>query len=252
MSSAENVVRSAVAVEAAFVSPTPGARQYRTPRRVGLGEVDRAGHLRIDGLALYLQDVAADDSADAQLEDSFGWVLRRIVFRVHRWPQLSEGIELNTFCGGLGRSWAERRTDITVGGETVVVCAALWICIDTTGRPTQLPQSFLDIWGPNERTVSARTSHRDPPTDPSRQGWALRRADEDALRHVNNAAHCRAIVEALADRRVERAEIEFRTPLELTATNVELLSAESQGCLDTWLVSDRGVHSTSRNVLATN
>ena len=105
--------------------PDHGRIVTRT-RPVRLGDVDARARLRLDATARYLQDVATDDATDADLDDAFGWVVRRTLIDVRRAASLDESLELSTFCSGTGRSWAERRTSIVGesgrvhrGGESV-------------------------------------------------------------------------------------------------------------------------------------
>ena len=91
--------------------PQVGRVVTRT-RPVRLGDVDARARLRFDAVARYLQDTATDDATDAELDDAFGWVVRRTMIQVRRAAGLDEQLELSTFCAGTGRSWAERRTSI--------------------------------------------------------------------------------------------------------------------------------------------
>jgi acyl-ACP thioesterase len=88
----------------------PGARAYRQPRRPGFADCAPSGRVRLDALARWLQDVAYDDVEEAGLERVAVWVVRRTRLRVNRFPRVGERFELTTFCSGLGRMWAERRT----------------------------------------------------------------------------------------------------------------------------------------------
>ena len=60
-----------------------------------LGDVDPAGALRFDAVARYLQDVATDDAADAELSPTAGWLVRRSLVVVERPAALGE--ELRAF-----------------------------------------------------------------------------------------------------------------------------------------------------------
>ncbi|HEX8803492.1 MAG TPA: acyl-ACP thioesterase domain-containing protein, partial [Acidimicrobiales bacterium] len=97
--------------------PLPATgRVFRAARRVRLADADRAGRLRLDACARYLQDIGNDDTADSGIDDpATSWVVRRAVVDVHRPPRWRERLELATWCGGLGGRWAERRLSL-VGG----------------------------------------------------------------------------------------------------------------------------------------
>ena len=195
--------------------PTQG-RRYIVSRRVGLGDVDRSGRLRLDSLAAYLQDVASEDADVSGLDDVFGWIVRRVEVRISRWPRLAETLTLTTFCAGTGSRWAERRTSIHgAEGEAVeggaIEAAALWVAIDARGRPVRLSEQFQAIYGEAAagREVSARLSLPARPAVVESREWPLRRVDFDVLGHVNNAAHWCAVEELVGDRRPRAATIEF-------------------------------------------
>ena len=91
---------------------TPGVRAFSQARRPGFADCAPSGRIRLDALACWLQDVAYADVEDAGLAAAAVWVVRRTRMRVNRFPRFGERFELTTFCSGLGRMWAERRTDI--------------------------------------------------------------------------------------------------------------------------------------------
>ncbi len=203
----------------AFVDrPTVGRIVTRT-RPVRLGDVDARARLRLDSVARYLQDIATDDASDAELDDAFGWVVRRTMINVRRAAGLDEHLELSTFCAGTGRSWAERRTSITGERGASIEAVSLWIRIDSaSGRPTALGHDFVSAYGETAagRRVSSRLQLPDPPADAHRQPWALRRVDIDPLGHVNNAAQWAIVEESLPANGSRRgiAEVEHRAPVD--------------------------------------
>ncbi|HEY1734060.1 MAG TPA: acyl-ACP thioesterase domain-containing protein, partial [Acidimicrobiales bacterium] len=75
--------------------PLPGrGRVFTAGRRVRLGDALPSGRLRLDALARYLQDVAADDVAEAGFPDEARWVVRTTHVEVHTWPVYDEAIEV--------------------------------------------------------------------------------------------------------------------------------------------------------------
>ena len=246
-----------------------GARVFSHGRRVGLGDVDPMGRVRLDALARYLQDVATADyqqslvgTSGAQLLPSgapgtkpdvevFGFVLRRsAVFLATPeigWPTLGQHLTLDTFAGGLGNRWAERRTEVRSEAGGVVECASLWVAIDGSGRPRRLSEHFRATYAASARgrEVGARLRHPEPPLTESspqsgdaelhRRWWPIRHADIDTLGHVNNAAQWQGVEELIAEtvasaqpRRggvvptIRYAEVEFRSAISPRA-NVELV-----------------------------
>ena len=100
--------------EMRFSARHPGVRAYSAePRRPELlADCAPSGRMRLDALACWLQDVAYADVQDAGMDEAAVWVVRRTRIRVNRFPRFGERFDLTTFCSGLGRMWAERRTDI--------------------------------------------------------------------------------------------------------------------------------------------
>lgn len=228
----------------------PSGRVVTRTRTVRLGDVDDRARLRLDATARYLQDVATDDTADAQLDDAFGWVVRRTLIDVRRAASLDERLELSTFCSGTGRSWAERRTSIAGERGATIETVSLWIRVDpTSGRPTNLTDTFAELYGPSAggRRVSTRLSLPRPSLDATRRPWPIRRVDIDPLRHVNNAAHWAAVEEVLpAGSRRGVGEIEYLSPLD-PGTDVELVvSTDEAATTSAWLVAGDRVVTAAR------
>ncbi|MSV37155.1 MAG: hypothetical protein F2916_03785 [Actinobacteria bacterium] len=193
----------------------PGTgRQFTARRRVRLGDATPNGRLRLDAVARYLQDVANDDTRDADWSDPHWWVVRRTVIDVHEFPTYLQEIDLTTWCGGVGSHWAERRTRISaVDGTVLVDAAALWVHVDEQSlQPSKVPADILDILSASAggRDVNARLLLRDKLFDASTthtEIWPLRFADFDAVGHMNNAAYWTIIEEFLADHRTVRAPL---------------------------------------------
>ncbi len=213
-------------------------RVFTHHRTVRLGDVDARARLRLDAIARYLQDIAADDATDAKLDDAFGWVVRRTMIEVRRAAGLDEAIELSTFCAGTGRSWAERRTTISGEGGAAIEAASLWIRVDpTSGRPTGLGDDFASAYGEaaRGRRVSSRLQLAPPPPDAERRPWTIRQVDIDPLGHANNAAQWAIIEETLPPDRSRRgvAEVEHLAPVD---TSTDLLTArQPSGVRSSWL-----------------
>lgn len=194
-----------------MVGRTGSGRQYSTRRRVRLGDATPNGRARLDALARYLQDVANDDSRDAEWSDPHWWVVRRTVIDVVRFPTYLEEIQIVTWCGGIGSHWAERRTSIqTLAGEPLVEAAALWVHVDQTSlQPTRVPVDVARVLEESAagRTVGARLLLKASlmPASASIDPWPLRFSDFDAVGHMNNAAYWEVLEEQLAEDRSLRA-----------------------------------------------
>ncbi len=224
--------------------PLPAVgRRYVGRRTVRLGDVDPAGALRFDAVARYLQDVATDDAADAELSPTTGWLVRRSLVVVDRPAALGEQLELTTFCSGTGRSWAERRTSIRGDRGAAVETSSLWVQVSAaTGRPVALDERFHEVYGSaaGDRRVSARLSLPGPRPTAVPRPWAVRRVDLDPFGHVNNAAHW-AVLEEVRDvdgDRRGRAEMEFHGPVDAgTALSLQF-DPGAHGSLAAWLIAD--------------
>ncbi|MBM3674001.1 MAG: hypothetical protein FJW88_03440 [Actinobacteria bacterium] len=220
-------------------------RRFRVDRRVHLGDASSRGRLRLDALAAYLQDVAADDAEDAHLPEGRGWVLRRTALHVDRLPAIYEPVELETWCSGVGRRWAERRTTLTanlgVGVRGVSVEAtAVWVYVSLeTGAPEPLPPEFFAVYGESadNRKVSVRLSHDEPPASAARMAWPLRSTDFDVFGHVNNCVYWVAVEDVLAARapaaRITAAEIEFRGGID-PGERPELVVVDGENSFAVW------------------
>ncbi|HSO97770.1 MAG TPA: acyl-ACP thioesterase domain-containing protein [Solirubrobacteraceae bacterium] len=202
-----------------LVAPRPEGRQFSLELWPGLGDCAPSGRIRLDAIARWLQDVAYADVADAGLAETAYWVVRRNRILVRRWPRFAGPHTVTTFCSGLGRMWAERRTTVAAPGadEPAVESVALWVHLDPR---TRLPAPFSDTEleayreAAGGRRVRARLRHPAPPAGASARRWQFRAVDCDIAGHVNNAAYWQPVEEELLERADEPteldAEIEFR------------------------------------------
>jgi acyl-ACP thioesterase len=203
-----------------LMRPPGGGRVFVQPMRPGLADCAPSGRIRLDALARWLQDVAYGDVEDAGLEDAAVWVVRRTRIRVERFPHFAERCIASTFCSGIGRMWAERRTTIVPADDDTpaVEAVSLWVHLDPEfRRPAPLTKSELSVYGPlgHDRRVSARLRHPAPPDAVAHRTWRFRTTDCDLADHVNNAAYWQPLEdELLAGSDPERidAEIEYRSP----------------------------------------
>jgi len=195
-------------------------RVFARPMRPGLGDCAPSGRIRLDALARWLQDIAYGDVEDVGLENAAVWVVRRMRMHVERFPRFGEHLVVRTFCSGIGRMWAERRTSIVRQGEAQadVEAVALWVHLDPVARrPSPLTSAEMEVYGGTgaDRRVTARLRHPAPDGAKPSGGWRFRAADCDLADHVNNAAYWALLEEELIggpDPVRMDVEIEFRTP----------------------------------------
>lgn len=226
-----------------------GGRSFLASRSVRLGDVDPRGVLRLDATARYLQDVASDDVADADLDGAWGWMVRRTLIEVRRPAVLDESLDLVTYCTGMGRSWAERTTVAHGSNGADIATVSVWVQIAAdSGRPAPLTEQFVETYGTacGDRRVSARLSLGGPPSDAERQPWTVRRSDLDPFEHVNNAANWAFLEEAIAPdtSRLGRGEMEFVGPV-THGMPLEMCLARSDAT-SAWIVSDTATLSAAR------
>jgi acyl-ACP thioesterase len=235
-----------------LVSRPSSGRVFEGARRVRLADVSPAGRLRLDATARFLQDLSADDTADAALPDAEAWVVRKTIIEVAAFPRYLEPLELATWCSGTGSHWAERR--ISIAGERggAIEAATTWVHIDLdSGRPTRIPAGFDDVYGEAHggRRVKARLDHPDPPHgEGAGFDWPLRFTDFDVLGHVNNAACWQIVEQALSARKdlraPLRAEVQHRTAIERDAeVRVQVQDADD---LTLWALTGASIAVTAR------
>ncbi len=243
-------VVSSLAAPAVELLPVPAVgRRYAGRATVRLGDADPNGLLRLDATARYLQDVANADAIDAGLSNANGWVVRRTMIAVHEPARLAERLRLTTFCTGIGRSWAERRTSTEGDRGASIEAVSLWVQVDpTTGRPARLDEHFEQIYGEAAagRAVSSRLRLDPPPADAPLQPWPVRRADLDVFGHVNNAVLWTVLEEALGDITDRRGigEIEYPGPVDAGAVVEACLITGDRPAA--WLIEDGTVRCAAR------
>ncbi len=196
------------------------ARRYRAERPIRLSDTDEHGRLRLDAVARYLQDIAADDVLDAGwAPDEHIWVVRRTVLHVVQ-PFLADTVaRLTTWCGGTAASAALRCTSLAGDAGGRIDAEMTWIHLGPDLQPLRLGERFLAVYGESAagRRASTRLELPGPPDDAARLEWRLRTTDVDRLAHVNNAAYWAPVEEHLASalRVPHRATLEYRRPLDL-------------------------------------
>ena len=223
-SSPERPSRTLGVVHAAVLSelvprPTEG-RVFEQVYRAGFADCAPSGRMRLDAVARWLQDIAYADVLDAELDQHAAWVVRRTRIRVRRFPRVGEICRVGTFCSGLGRMWAERRTSVIALGRDAsdVEAVTLWVHLDrATGRPIPLRSSEASTYGTSAagRRVTARLRHPAPSGDESQSRWSFRATELDIAGHINNAAYWEPLEEELlsgADPGGVDAELEYRVP----------------------------------------
>jgi acyl-ACP thioesterase len=221
----------------------PGGRIFERRMRPGIADANGAGRCRLDAIARWLQDVAYEDLVDAGFEAEGAWIVRRTRIEVEAFPRFGEDLLIRTFCSGIGRFSAERRTTIS-GQGAAVETVALWICLDPdAGRPMRFPREFIAVYEESAggRDANVRLRHPDPPESAVRERWDFRAAEMDPAGHVNNSHFWVPLEEELAaapEPESMDAEVEYRDPAQ--PGEVELLREGSSY----WLASGGSLHAS--------
>jgi acyl-ACP thioesterase len=201
-----------------LVEHPAGGRVFEERLLPGIADAAGDGRVRLDAIARWLQEVAYHDLLDAGFEQAGVWVVRRSRLRVETFPRFGEHVTVSTFCSGLGRFSAERRTSIR-GESAAVEAVALWIWLDAESlRPARFEPRFVEIYrqSADGRGANVRLRHSDPPADAVRRPFAFRATDIDIAGHINNSHYWAVLEEELAGAAPEGidAEIEYREPAE--------------------------------------
>lgn len=236
-----------------LLDPPGQGRIHSGTAGVTIADVDPGGRCRLDAILRFGQDIARHDWIESGLDGSSGWLARRILAEITRWPALDESLTLSTWCSGYGGRWAERRTRMSGDSGAHVETVAVWVQVDlTTGRPSKLSDDFFAVYGDaaNGRKVSARTVlSATPPEQADTMPWPIRLADLDVVGHVNNAAQCAAFEEALdlagSGSVPIRVEVEFGASLE-RSSRATLAWVPTEGGVDSWLIGDGDTATAAR------
>ena len=219
--------------------PYQKGRAFEQEMRPGIADADGNGRCRLDAIARWLQDVAYADLVDSGFEGRGAWIVRRTRIRVDAFPSFGEDLLLRTFCSGIGRFSAERRTSIQ-GATARVEAVALWVCLDPErSRPMRFPEDFIATYEESAagRDANVRLRHPEPPEDAKRSDWTFRASETDPAGHINNSHYWTPLEEELARGPQPRsidAEVEYRDPA--IAGQATLLRSGSS----LWLASRTG------------
>jgi acyl-ACP thioesterase len=199
-----------------LVDPGPG-RAFEREMRPGIVDAGQSGRCRLDAVARWLQDVAYADLVDAGFEGRGAWIVRRTRIRVESFPRFGEDLVVRTFCSGIGRFSAERRTSIR-GSSAAIETVSLWVLLDPeAGRPMRFPEEFAAIYAESAagRDANVRLRHPDPPEGAERSAWHFRAVEMDPAGHINNSHYWTPLEEELASGPEPEsidAEVEYRDP----------------------------------------
>ena len=197
----------------------PDARRFAARRPIRLSDTDASGRLRLDAVARYLQDIAADDILDAGWSpDEHIWVVRRTELTVER-PFLGDtAVELTTWCAGIAAAAAARHTTLAGDRGGLIEAEMTWIHLGRDLQPERLGPRFHSVYGESAggRKASTRLAIAGPDGNVATSPWQVRATDVDRLGHVNNAAYWAAVEQGWRDRLAApgRIVLEYRKPID--------------------------------------
>ncbi|WP_370329275.1 acyl-[acyl-carrier-protein] thioesterase [Mycolicibacterium hippocampi] len=175
---------------------------YRTSWPVATGDLDGNLHLRLDGVARYIQEVGAENLVDAgEAEDHPHWLVQRTVIDVIEPIEFPNDITFSRWCSALSSRWCTMRVDLVGSDGGRIETEGFWIAINSK---TLTPQRVSDTL--IERFASTTDVHRlkwrpwlENPGNPDQtMAFPLRRTDIDIFEHVTNTAYWHAVHEVIA------------------------------------------------------
>ncbi|MCB0948791.1 MAG: hypothetical protein KDB44_05825 [Mycobacterium sp.] len=195
---------------------------YRTAWPVATGDLDGNLHLRLDGVARYIQEVGAQNLVDAgEAEDHPHWLVQRTVIDVIEPIEFPNQVSFSRWCSALSSRWCTMRVDLVGSDGGRIETEGFWIAINSK---TLTPQRVSDTLV--KRFASTTEIHRlkwrpwldNPGAADEVIAFPLRRTDIDIFEHVTNTAYWHAIHEVMAlvpdvCQPPYRAVIEYRRPI---------------------------------------
>lgn len=177
-------------------------RDFSLAHTVRYDECNCDGVLTPTAFLQYMQDIAARDAEDAQLEGKGYWVVRRTLLAFAAPVAVYTRLELKTFGLGFTRITAQRGYEARLAGqpesEAVISARTLWVYVDQRGRPARLPERTAQIWLPDETLAPQPETPLPafPEREPDSAARSVGFSDVDLMRHLNNASAVRMLDDA--------------------------------------------------------
>ncbi|WP_433191875.1 acyl-ACP thioesterase domain-containing protein [Nocardia sp. CA-107356] len=245
-----------------------GAEVFTARYRMRTSDIDAAMRLRLDAVARYLQDIAADmiETWQHYETDPF-WILRRTIIDVIEpisWPG---NVTVQRWCSATSTRWMNMRQTIRSSHETSpfnpehrppghIETESFCIKVDRSGQLSRITEAAQEHL--NRHVADTRLRWRPLITEPlpaasadDRQ-FSIRATDIDPFDHVNNAVYWHAVENELAmhpdliERR-HRAIVEFLRPIP-PATRVTVRTSRDPHQLVVWLLLDENTIAATATV----
>jgi acyl-CoA thioester hydrolase len=180
---------------------------YRRQFRVRIYECDAYGHVNNANYLRYMQQAAAEASADVGFDparyEALGtlWLIRETGIEYLR-PVLPEQLlEVCTWVADFRRVVSRRRYAMSVEGRPVAEAYTDWVYVDrSTQRPVRIPPemalAFMPEGGAGEAVERRPIEAPAPPAQPVRFVHHVEWGDLDSAGHVNNAIYLNLLEES--------------------------------------------------------
>ncbi|TPG33039.1 acyl-[acyl-carrier-protein] thioesterase [Mycolicibacterium hodleri] len=195
---------------------------YRTSWPVTTSDIDEHLHLRLDGVARYIQEVGAENLVDAgEAEAHPHWIVNRTVIDVIEpidWPN---DVTFSRWCSALSTRWCTMRVDLVGSEGGRIETEGFWICMNKdTLTPSRVTDTLIARFAStaDEHRLKWRPWLENPGQLDSVAPFGLRRTDIDIFQHVTNTAYWHAIHEVMAQEpdvctAPFRTVVEYRKPI---------------------------------------
>ncbi|GAC1346685.1 MAG: hypothetical protein NVSMB27_10700 [Ktedonobacteraceae bacterium] len=169
-------------------------RQFCLTHTVRYDECNCDGALMPAAFLRYMQDIAARDAKDAQLNGDGYWVIKRTVISFATPISIHARLELKTYGIGFTRITAQRGYEahqaLSPQDEPLLSARTLWVYVDSSGRPARLPERTAQIWMP-EGVLAPRPEQPFPAAPlrlPITTSAVVQFSEIDLMQHLNNAS----------------------------------------------------------------
>jgi acyl-ACP thioesterase len=195
---------------------------YQTSWPVATGDIDGDLHLRLDGVARYIQEVGAENLVDAgEAENHPHWIVQRTVIDVIEPIEWPSDLTFHRWCSALSSRWCTMRVDLDGSAGGHVETEGFWIAINKdTLTPSRVSDTLVARFATttDEHRLKWRPWLQNPTDTDVVRPFALRRTDIDLFEHVTNAAYWHAVHEVMASApdvctAPYRAVVEYRRPI---------------------------------------
>ena len=183
--------------------PHPDVFDRHWPLRVG--DIDRAGRLRLDAACRHIQDIGQDQLREMGHEETHPlWIVRRTMVDLIRPIEFQDMLRMRRWCSGTSNRWCEMRVRIDGRKGGLIESEAFWININReTQGPARISDDFMEALqrttDVNRLRWKAYLSAGSRADANEIRDFPIRVSDIDLFDHVNNSVYWKVVEEFLAD-----------------------------------------------------